>query len=388
MEKAEGLAAFVGIDAHSSHCSVKAIGRQGENLLTVDVPTQARALRAALRALPRPRAVLLESSSQATLIRGWLWSAVEEVVVCETRENRLIAQSEDKSDPADAARLARLLRLGEYKAVYMPARAGQERRELVRLYQKLVGDATRLKNRLKAKYREHGVNPAGASVYSVRHRGDWLKQVKSPAVRAMLEVLYGQLDAAQAAAVQVWRELFPRLRSRPEYGLLQTIPGVGSRRAAILVAGIDEAERFANKRRLWKYCGLGVRSRWSSDSSRARVSGSPSGNRLLKYAALGAATDALRGENRFSRHYRGMLEQGSDAALARRTVARQILAIALAMWKSGTAYREPALEGSGSAEARRSGPGAVSCRGLAEKAQGLIRRPRSRLPAGQVPRIS
>jgi hypothetical protein len=132
MEKAEGLAAFVGIDAHRSPCSLKALGRQGEDLLTVEVPSQAGALRAALRGLPRPRAVMLESSSQAALIRGWLWSAVEEVAVCETRENRLISRSEEKSDPADAARLARLRRLGEYQAVSMPARAGPERRELVR----------------------------------------------------------------------------------------------------------------------------------------------------------------------------------------------------------------------------------------------------------------
>ena len=396
MEKAEEVVAFVGIDAHREHCSLKAVGRQGESLLSAEVVTQERQLRAAMRRLPQPVWAMVESSCLAPLLKEWLDPVVDRVIVCETRENRWIARSEDKSDPADADRLARLLRLGEYKAVYMPARAGQERRELVRLHRKTVGDVTRVKNRLKAKYREHGVNPTGESVYSVGHRGDWLKQVKSPAVRAMLAVLYGQLDGAQAAAVGVWRELFPRLRSRPEYDLLRTIPGVGSRRAAILVAGIDAAERFANKRRLWKYCGLGVRRRWSSDESRALVSGSPSGNRRLKYAALGAATDAIRGENRFSRHYRGMLEQGSDAAMARRTVARQILAIALAMWKNGTGYQEPVLAGlaakapgrPGLAEERRDGPGAVSRRGVAAKARGLIRRPRSRLSAGQVPRIS
>ena len=388
MEKAEAVVAFVGIDAHSEHCSLKAVGRQGESLLTAEVVTQERRLRAAVRKLPRPVWAMVESSSLAPLLKEWLDPVVDRVIVCETRENRWIARSEDKSDPADADRLARLLRMGEFRPVHVPDRAGQERRELVRLYQKTVGDVTRLKNRLKAKYREHGVNPTGKSVYSVRHRERWLEPVKSPAVRAMLGVLYGQLDAAQAARVQVWRELFPRLRARPEYDLLRTIPGVGSRRAAILLAGIDEAERFASKRQLWKYSGLGVRSRWSSDPSRARVSGSPSGNRLLKYAALGAATSAILGENRFSRHYQEMIEQGIEPAMARRTVARQILAIGLAMWKTGTAYHESASGGSGSAEERRSGPGAVSRRGLAEKAQGLIRRPRSRFAAGQVPRIS
>lgn len=45
MEKAEGSAAFVGIDAHRRHCRLKAIGKQDEILLAVEVPTQASALR-------------------------------------------------------------------------------------------------------------------------------------------------------------------------------------------------------------------------------------------------------------------------------------------------------------------------------------------------------
>jgi transposase len=126
--------------------------------------------------------------------------------------------------------------------------------------------------------------------------------------------------------------------------LLKTIPGVGSRLGAMLAAGIDDPGRFAGpkrKRKLWKYSGLGVRSQWSSHPEQARVSGSPSGNRLMKYAALSAANNALRGKNRFSRHYAEMIEKGIDPAMAKRTVARQMLATALAMLTSGTVYREP-----------------------------------------------
>ena len=143
--------------------------------------------------------------------------------------------------------------------------------------------------------------------------------------------------------MKIWGQLFARLRTLPSYRLLKTIPGVGSRLSAMLAAGIDDPERFAGpqrKRKLWKYSGLGVRSRWSSHPEQARVSGSPSGNRLMKYAALSAANNALRGKNRFSRHYAAMIEKGIDPAMAKRTVARQILATALSMLKSGTVYRE------------------------------------------------
>jgi transposase len=344
MEKVDGVAAFVGIDAHSEHCSLKAVGRQGESLLTAEVVTQERRLRAAVRKLPRPVWVMVESSSLAPLLKEWLDPVVDRVIVCETRENRWIARSEDKSDPADADRLARLLRMGEFRPVHVPERAGQERRELVRLYQKSVRDVTRLKNRLKSKYREHGVAVKGDKVYSVRHRGSYAQQVKQAAVREMLTVIYEQLDGAEAARVKIWGQLFARLRRLPSYRLLKTIPGVGSRLSAMLAAGIDDPGRFAGpnrKRKLWKYSGLGVRRQWSSDPEQARVSGSPSGNRLMKYAALSAANNALRGKNRFSRHYAEMLEKGIDPSMGKRTVGRQILATALSMLKSGTVYREP-----------------------------------------------
>jgi len=349
MEKAEEVVAFVGIDAHREHCSLKAVGRQGESLLSAEVVTQERQLRAAMRRLPQPVWAMVESSCLAPLLKEWLDPVVDRVIVCETRENRWIARSEDKSDPADADRLARLLRMGEFQPVPMPGRAGQERREWVRLHQKTVREVTRHKNRLKAKYREHGVMVKGEGVYTVRQRGSWLRQVKRLSVRAMLEVIYAELDGAQAAQVQSWGQLFARVRVLPEYRILKTIPGVGSRLGAILAAGIDDPWRFGNKRQLWKYRGRGVRRRWSSDPARARVSGASSGNRLLKYAALNGATNVLRGEDRFSRHYQKMIEEGVDPAMAKRTVARQILATALAMLKSGAGYRE-AEPGSDSAE--------------------------------------
>jgi len=253
---------------------------------------------------------MVESSSLAPLLKEWLAPMVDRVIVCETRENRWIARSDDKSDPADADRLARLLRMGEFKPVHVPERAGQERRELVRLHRKAVGDVTRLKNRLKAKYREHGVAVKGEKVYTVRHRASYAQQVKQPAVRAMLAVMSEQLDGAQAAQMKIWGQLFARLRTPfgsepqgrrlPEYRLLKTIPGVGSRLGAILVAGIDAPGRFANKRKLWKYSGLGVRRQWSSHPEQARVSGSPSGNRigLIRRPQSRISGDRSRGSHR------------------------------------------------------------------------------------------
>ncbi|MFO8056241.1 MAG: transposase [bacterium] len=140
------------------------------------------------------------------------------------------------------------------------------------------------------------------------------------------------------------------MRTTREFKLLLTIPGVGKISAAILAAIIDDPERFEDKRSLWKYSSLSVRRRCSGDPGRAKESASPSGNRLMKYAAMTAANSAIRGDNRFSRHYRKMLEEGIDPAMAKKTVARKILATALAILKSGECYRDDAGKSSAVSE--------------------------------------
>ena len=340
MERTEGVRSFVGIDAHSGHCSIKVLSAAGEDLSELSVPTEPKRLRWALRGLQAPAWVMLESSFLAGFVKDSIEREVARVIVCETRENRWIAKSEDKSDPKDADRLARLLRVGEFKEVYVPQGIGRDRRELLRMYGKAQGDVARTKNRLKGKYREHGIFPQGTRVYSAEHRGEWLEKLDRPAIRQLVETLYAKLDRDVEFRDRVREQLVELMNGTKEYQLLQTIPGVGEIRAGVLGAVMGEAARFAGQRQLWSYAGLGLCSPWSANPARSRVRGSSGGNRSLKYAALSAATSSIRGANRFSRHYANMVSEGIDPAMAKRTVARQILATALAMLKSGQIYRE------------------------------------------------
>lgn len=342
MEQALVVKTFVGIDAHSKQCSIKAISDQGKDILQVSVPTEQKKLRQAISGLPRPVWVMVESSCLAGYVKDSLEKVVDRVIVCETRENRWIAKSDDKSDHKDAERLAKLLRFDEYKEVHVPRGVGRDRREILRLYQKAQGDVSRIKNRIKAKYREHGISTVGVGdqVYSEKHRGAWLKLIKRPHIRFGLQVLYQQLDGEELSRDALLEKLVTLMKSTREYQLLQTIPGVGKVLGAVMAAIIDDPFRFAGKRKLWSYAALGVSQRWSGDPKKAQVKGSKTGNRVLKYAAMNATMCALRGTNKFSRHYDKMVADGISPGMAKRTIARNILATALAMLKSKTAYQE------------------------------------------------
>jgi hypothetical protein len=53
-----------------------------------------------------------------------------------------------------------------------------------------------------------------------------------------------------------------------------------------------------------------------------------------------AALNAAKTDSRFGRRYRELKQK--DTSIARRTVARSILATLYAMWKTGEMYREQA----------------------------------------------
>ncbi len=337
MRRVSKPSVFLGIDAHSQHCTFHAIDRRGGIVMQKNIPTISRNLRAAARQLPEDTWAILEASTMAFFVKETLDDLFERIIVCETRENRWIAQSNVKSDAKDAERLARLLRMGEFKEVHVPSRPRQEIRELVGAYQKSVGDVVRAKNRLNVQFRRHGVRIT-ESAYG-EGREDALRQLKRPGLTPIFDVQYAVLDAAEQAKDVLDRTLRARLSPTREYKLLQTIPGVGPVCGAIMVAIIDQPHRFATKRHLWSYAGIGASSR-SSGNGPVKTGGTQHGNRLLKYAATQATQNAIRGDNRFARHHRSMLEQGIEPAMAKKTVARDILATALAMWKAGSVYRE------------------------------------------------
>lgn len=339
MENTVGVVTFVGIDAHMENCSIKAINMQGKAVLKVDVSTDKRQLQKALGNLPGPCWVMLESTFIAAFVKECIEHTVARVIVCDTRENRLISQSENKGDQVDAARLARLLRMGEFKEVYVPKGIHRDRLEVLRLYGKLQGDVARTKNRLKGKFREHGINTKGSKVYGPK-RGSYIDQITRPAIKSALLVIYNKLDNDKTARSDVLKQLVNLVKDTREYKVLITLPGVGKIRGATLAAILCDGSRFDTKRQLWSYAGLGISSRWSGSPDRAQIRGSKTGNRLLKYTALSAAGNAIQGDNRFSRHYNKMLDDGVKASNAKRTVARQILATALVMLKKGVEYKE------------------------------------------------
>ena len=178
-------------------------------------------------------------------------------MVCDPRKNALMRDG-NQNDRVDARNLAELLRTHQVKPVYHGEHGIRTLKELGRSYSTLTKDTTRVMNRIKSVYRSWAIPCAGTSVYSRRHRGEWLAQLVEPGVRIRAEHLYQQLDSLEPVRQAARRELLRESRKHGAVKLLRQIPTIGPIRSALLVAILQTPHRFRTKRQLWAYGGFAV----------------------------------------------------------------------------------------------------------------------------------
>src|ERR1019366_5664962 len=199
------------------------------------VETKASSILEFLHGLRGELHVTWEEGTWAAWLYDLVQPQVEQVVVCNPRRNALLKEG-SKSDKVDAHKLA----------------------DLLRSYQTIGQDLTRVMNRLKALYRGWGIACAGTQIYAPRYREEWLGKIAQAGVRRRAELLYQQLDGLQALRRNLRPEFLAESRKHKAAKLLRQIPCIGPIRAARLIALMQTPHRFRSKRQLWTYSGLGI----------------------------------------------------------------------------------------------------------------------------------
>jgi hypothetical protein len=205
-------------------------------------------------------------------------------------------------------------------------------------------------NRIKSVYRSWAIPCAGTSVYTARHRSEWLAKLVEPGVRIRAEHLYQQLDSLQPVRLEARRQLLLESRKHAAVKLLRQIPSIGPIRAALLVALLQTPHRFRTKRQLWAYSGFAVevhdsgeyrwvRGKLQRNRERITVRGlNDNHNQDVKYLFKSAAISASTHPGPLHDFYLARVESGMRPTMARLTLARKIAAITLTMWKKGASF--------------------------------------------------
>jgi transposase len=337
---------YIGADVHSNSTEL-AIEKGGEIVDRYTVPTSIPAIINVLDSLQGKKYFAIEEGPMS----GWLYrnlnAKLDQFISSDPRRNKLIASDGDKDDKIDAAKLASLLRGGFLRAVYHSDDDGRaELKHWVSLYHDRVRDAVRNINKMRACCRMYGVKISRAALRDPASRINWLLKTKHDSLANQLKMLWIGYDATVQQVEFARRQLSILSKKYDVIKQWSLLPGIGLIRATTIFAYIDTPWRFKQKNKLWKYCGVGLQRSASGTDKKgrpkpARLQLPWAVNRTLKNAVLGAALSAInQKDNIFKDYYERMLRDGIITSNARHAVARKMLTVMWAMWKTNSPFDE------------------------------------------------
>jgi transposase len=331
---------YIGMDCHITTMDFAVVNEAGRLIKSDSVATSVNGFIEFVKTVPQPRTIYMEEGTLSAWALETCSRFREKLVVTDSKQNHWIGSSGQKNDPLDALKLAQLARGGYIKEIHHSVGQRQRFRELIGAYHDTVKSTTRVKNKIKAKFRQNGIHCIGVNVYSKMCREDWrqkLPQESTPLL--ILDSLWRQLEQLEQTEKYLLAAARAEAKQYPEIKYFEALPGIGFISAATISAILETPHRFADKRKVWMYAGLGLMKR-SSGGKVYSEKLSTDYNRLLKYTLKQAAEAAIRaGDNPFRRKYLDMtLLHGVAPHRAKLTIAREMLAAMWAMWKKGERY--------------------------------------------------
>lgn len=341
---------YVAFDVHIATISIAVLNREGKLVYQAVIQTDPNAIRDFLRGISGPVHLTFEEGSLSQWLFDLARPLVNELLVCNAKQAYCVGS---KSDKADALRLAQYLRAGLLKGVYHGSATTHTLKQLAHIYDSITTDTTRCMNRLKSLYTSLGIACSGRDVYYSRNRKLWLDKLTC-GHRLRAEFLYKQLDHLRPLKQEASKAMLKEAKRHRAFNSLRQVPGLGPVRVAQIISAVGSPHRFRTKRQLWKYCGLSVVTRSSSDYElveeglRRRTNKTQTRrlnkeyNRRLKRVFKSGALEALKDES-VKKIYQRLTSKGIRSEMALLTIARKLAAVCLAIWKSGEEYDERKL---------------------------------------------
>jgi transposase len=290
------MAIVMGLDQHRAQITAEWIDTDTGEIARARISP---ALRGDVRKfLQRFSGQRLEAALEATT--GWRFVAEElraigaEVHLAEPAETaaRRGNKKRAKTDRADARHLRELLMIGRLPESWIPPDHLLDLRAKVRLRHTLVDQRGEWQQRIQAVLYHHGF-PQRHGLLTADNRA-WLVELDLPeTAREQITVALTMIDALDAQAAPITRELQRYARRQPGCRALMGHYGIGELTAVTILAELGDARRFSSSRHAVRYAGLDITVH-QSDQRRAPGHLSRQGPPALRWALFEAAQAARR----------------------------------------------------------------------------------------------
>lgn len=336
---------FVGLDVHKKSISYCVKDALGDILQEGRVRAQRSALDAWSPQLPQPWIGAME----ATLFTAWIYDHLRdqahELKVAHPARLKAITTAKKKSDRIDARTLADLLRCRLLPEVHVLARELRELRTVLRYRNLLLGQTTRIKNKIAGLLMESGTEYNRQRLHGKRYFQELLTQLEHvpDSVVELLKISRQTLDFLCLLERRLLRGLLEHPTLVERVDRLQSIPAVGTIVSLTWALEIGEVGRFPSLAKAISYCGL-CSAQNESAGKLQRGPLSKQRNPYLQRVLVEAAHLAPRYSARLRDLYDRERQRG-DRNRATLAVARKLVAFLLAVDRRQTPFTvEPTIQ--------------------------------------------
>jgi transposase len=289
---------FVGLDVHAETIAVAVAEMNGEVRSLGTIPNRPASVRRLVGKLGKPASLRVCYEAGPT---GYVlyWQLAELGVACQVVAPTLVpvkAGDRVKTDRRDAEKLAKCHRAGDLTSVWVPGRAHEALRDLVRARLAAKRDQLRARHRLSKFLLRHGRRaPEDIGAWTWTHL-EWVRskvRFEEPAQTATLVDYLHEVDHAAERIKRLEQAIDAALVTVPAemktvIEALQILRGIATLSAVTLIAEIGVLSRFSHPRELMGYAGIVSREHSSGERIR-RGAISKTGNAHIRRIVVEAA---------------------------------------------------------------------------------------------------
>lgn len=263
----DGQNIYVGLDVHLRQLTVTVVGEHLTHKTFSHQPDPDALVRYLKKNFPGAR---YYAAYEAGFSGFWLQEALEKqgvncIVVNAADIPTMDKERKQKRDPVDSRKIARSLRNGDLKGIYIPSKICQHDRNLIRARETLVKDQTRCRNRIKSLLYFYGINYPAEFTHPGTHWScrffEWLKKIdfEGESGTFAFKTLVKQTEFLKGLLKETTRKISNLSKSKRfsnKIKPLMSVPGIGRLTAMIFLCELADIHRFNNLNKLCAYVGL------------------------------------------------------------------------------------------------------------------------------------
>jgi transposase len=330
---------YTGIDLHKKTSFITTVDDSGKVVFRRNLANQEEHILDYFINLDGPTKIVIESMCSWYWLYDLLKAHHFNVVISNPLKTKAIASAKIKNDKVDSHMLAQLLRADLIATVHVCSLKTRKLKELLRHRQRLVRDATRMKNRIHMLLMKNNISIPVSDLFGTKGM-KYLKGIDLPIYHRQQLSCYLTLYNCLTEQIEPLTKRFYHLADKdPMAKLLMTIPGIGPLTAMFIIAEIEDISRFPSYRNLSSFAGLVPCLDASADKSRCgRIT--KQGSPYLRTALVEAAQVIPRmKKTRLNIFFRKrIVRAGYQKAIV--ATAHKILQHAYYVLKNQTPYRE------------------------------------------------